>query len=115
MSDPTQPGPGPTRERWAVDEFETNRIDGPNGQRVRCYRDNGTEFDPALARWMAAALNGRLPARPSPTDDDARWDVVAEAQIAYPAADGSLGRRLADALLYSLAEIERLRAHQGTA
>ncbi len=73
--------PGPTREQqWATDEYETSRVNGPDGYRIRCYEANGTEFSTAVAVRVAAALNGLLPARPSPTDDAS--DIVAEYKAA---------------------------------
>jgi hypothetical protein len=54
---------------WRVDEYETYRIDGPDGARLRCYIHNGTELGPDVAERVAATLN----AHESWGDRVARW------------------------------------------
>jgi len=96
MPDPTQPVPGPTREQ--IRSVIARSVIASTGAAW-------LDWDEAVDK-MADAVLALLPARPSPTDDD----LSARLHAALRHAD-----RIEAQLDSAHAEIERLRAHQGTA
>ncbi len=106
MPDPTQPVPGPTREQ----------IHGAVCEVIGKHHDR---WD--LSALITDAIEALLPARPSPTDDDLSElrRLVTEYDAPSSTAEDldaivEAREKLAEAVPGLLAEIERLRAHQGT-
>jgi hypothetical protein len=118
VTDPTQPVPGPTREPEVVRVAMSICRPCLDGVGQECHT-------PGCALWMhkvdlpiGPEFYELLPARPSPTDDDRERQRlsarIAELEGVIERLRGqntALGVRIQQ----GWAEIERRRAHQGTA